>query len=92
MFRQSRMNQSRLPRRTTAVYSQGDRQHQSLATPAPYILPSDICELHTETSHISPCHVTPSPLPTLSITMHVSQGYNTQYALAPLTFVFATCL
>lgn len=63
MFRQSHMNQSRLPLRTTAVYSQGDKQHQSLATPAPYILLPDICEPHTQIctqKHLtSPCHTLP---------------------------------
>lgn len=95
MFRRSRMNQSRLPRRTTAVYSQGDRQRRSLATPAPCILPSDICEphtsalVHTETSHLTvsyPPHEPPSH--------HLSQGYNTQCVspprTSPLRFVFAT--
>ena len=92
MFRQSRMNQSRLPQRTTAVYSQGDRQHQSLATPAPYILPSDICEPHTQIqthtqrniSHLTlPCHTLPIAHP---LHHYVSQGF----VLAPLTLVFAT--
>lgn len=81
------------PGRTTAVYSQGDRQHQSLATP---------CTLHPavwhmwtsherttctrEASHISPCHVAPSLSPRLS---SLQRG---KYALAPSTAVRASRL
>lgn len=45
---------------------------------------------HGNISHLTlPCHTLPITHP---LHHHVSQGYNTQYALAPLTFVFATCL
>lgn len=91
MFRQSHMNQSRLPQRT-AVYSQGDKQHQSLATPAPYILPSDICEPHTHTSTHKrltlPCHTLPI---SNAFHHHVFQGCSTQYAWPPWHLYLPFC-
>lgn len=74
MFRRSRMNQSRLPPVEQLLFihkvTGSTRAWRHLA---PYILPSDICELHTsahahtrEASHISPCRVAPSPSPRLS--------------------------